>query len=296
MQVLLVGASGQIGGHLKGLLEGAGHSVVGTYATVEQPGLRPCDLDDAASLRTLMKEVEAKLVILAAGWTWVDGNEDDPEASFRRNCEHPLLLARLAADRGARFVTYSTDYVFDGSAGPYREEDATAPLNVYGKAKEALERGLAELGTASLCLRTSTVYGPEVQGKNFVYQLVRRLREGLPFKVPTDQVACPSYSPDVAAATVALVDQGASGIWHVAGPDALSREDFTRLACEVFDLDPSAVEYLPTSELAQKARRPLSAALDTSKLRAAGIEVCGVRAGLEALRAAVVVGGPFSSL
>jgi len=235
-------------------------------------------------------------VILAAGWTWVDGNEDDPAASFRRNCEHPLHLARLAAEGGARFVTYSTDYVFDGEAGPYSEADSTNPLNVYGKAKLALEEGLSELGLAALCLRTSTVYGPEAQGKNFVYQLVRRLRAGQPFRVPTDQVACPSYSPDVAAATLSLVEMGANGIWHVTGPDALSRADFTREACAVFDLDPGAVEYLPTSELGQKAARPLSAALDTSKLRAAGIEVRGVRAGLEALKAAAVNGGGFAEL
>ena len=296
MQVLLVGASGQIGGHLKRLLEGAGHFVVGTYATVEQPGLRRLDLDAKEELDAIVAEVEPQLVILAAGWTWVDGNEDDPAASFRRNCEHPLHLARLAAERGARFVTYSTDYVFDGKGGPYTEADPLNPLNVYGDAKAALEEGLNDLGPAALCLRTSTVYGPEAQGKNFVYQLVRRLRAGQPFKVPTDQVACPSYSPDVAAATLSLVNRGAEGIWHVAGPDAISREDFTREACAVFDLDPEAVEYLPTSELAQKAERPLSAALDTSKLRAAGIEIRGVRAGLEALKAAAVRGGGFAEL
>lgn len=296
MQVLLVGASGQIGGHLRRLLEAAGHSVVGTYATVEQPGLRRLDLDDTAAMDALVAEVEPHLVILAAGWTWVDGNEDDPQASFRRNCEHPLYLARLAAESGARFVTYSTDYVFDGERGPYGEADPTNPLNVYGKAKEALEQGLSELGLASLCLRTSTVYGPEAQGKNFVYQLVRRLRAGQPFRVPTDQVACPSYSPDVAAATLSLIEMGANGIWHVTGPDAMSREDFTREACAVFDLDPSAVEYLPTSELNQKAQRPLSAALDTAKLLAAGIQVRGVRAGLEALKAAAVEGSGYAAL
>lgn len=296
MRVLLVGASGQIGGHLARLFGGGGHEVIGTYATVEVAGLRLLDLDDAASLEAIVAEVAPELVVVAAGWTWVDGNEADPAASQRRNCDHPLLLARAAAAQGARFVTYSTDYVFDGAAGPYREEDPRAPLNVYGRAKAALEDGLAELGSAALCLRTSTVYGPERQGKNFVYQLVRRVRAGQPFRVPTDQVASPSYGPDVAAATLALIEQGASGIWHATGPDALSREDFAREVCAVFELDPSAIEYLPTSALAQDAARPLSAALDTSKLKAAGIVIRGVREGLEALQREAVAESGYAAL
>lgn len=296
MRVLLIGASGQLGGHLQALLEARSEEILGTYASVGGPGLRHLDLDELRPGVALIREWRPELVILAAGWTWVDGNEDDPTAALRRNCTHPLALAQAAAEIGARFVTYSTDYVFDGRAGPYAEGAPRAPLNAYGRAKAELEVGLDALGSSALCLRTSTVYGPEAQGKNFVYQLVRRLRAGQPFQVPSDQVASPSYGPDVAAVTLELLDKGASGIWHAAGPDALSRADFARAVCAEFELDPEALTCRTTPELAQRAERPLSAALDTSKLRAAGLEVRGVRAGLAATRAALAAPGPFAPL
>lgn len=290
MRALVIGASGQIGGHLRSQLLARGDEVVGTYATVEQPGLVPLQLDEPDAVAGLIADVVPEVVFLPAGWTWVDGNEDDRERSFRQNCEQPLFVCQQAAKLGAVFVTYSTDYVFDGKAGPYAEDDPVGPLNVYGEAKLAAERALLESGAPCLILRTSTVFGPETQGKNFVYQLVRRLRAGQPFRVPSDQVATPSYGPDVAAATLALLDQGARGIWHVTGPDALDRAAFAKLACEVFDLDFDAIEVKPTAELGQRAARPLLAALKTDKLRAAGINVRGVRAGLEAMRAEIEAG------
>ncbi|MGE0710520.1 MAG: NAD(P)-dependent oxidoreductase [Planctomycetota bacterium] len=290
MRVLVVGASGQLGGHLVRGFTAAGHEVSGTCHSQGGPELLRVDLDDEAALCAASRAVRAELVVLAAGWTWVDANEDDPAAAWRRNCDHPLALARACAAEGARFVTYSTDYVFDGERGGYREDDPPRPLNVYGEAKLGLERGLAELPGA-LVLRTSTVYGPEAQGKNFVYQLVRRLRAGQPFRVPSDQTATPSYAPDVAAVTLALVERGAEGVWHVTGPDALDRGAFSAKVCAEWGLDPSGFEALPTAALGQKARRPLRADLDTSKLRAAGLEVRGVEAGLRAMRAAIEAGG-----
>jgi dTDP-4-dehydrorhamnose reductase len=291
MKVLVVGASGQIGGHLLRALCAGGHDVTGTYHSQPQPGLIKLDLNDEAALCAASRRLRPDVVILSAGWTWVDGNEDDPAASQRLNCDHPLALARSCAEVGARFVTYSTDYVFDGKQGAYREQASTGPLNVYGQSKRDLELGLAGLGGEHLVLRTSTVYGPEAQGKNFVYQLVRRVRAGQPFRVPTDQVACPSYAPDVAAATLALIGSGAGGVWHVTGPDALDRGAFARLVCAEWNLDPDAIEYLPTQELGQTVRRPLLADLDTSKLREAGHSVRGVREGLASMRREIEAGG-----
>lgn len=287
MRALVVGASGQLGGHLLGRLRADGHLAIGTYASHAVPGLVKVELEDRAALRAALLDVRPDVVIVSAGWTWVDGCEDDPERCQRLNCDVPLDLARLAAEQGALFVVYSTDYVFDGEAGPYREDAPVRPLSAYGRAKADMEAKVRALGDDHLILRTTTVFGPERQGKNFVYQLVQRLRAGQPFRVPTDQVASPSYGPDVAAATLALIEQGARGTWHVAGPDPLDRAAFADRVCAAFGLDPAAIERLPTAALSQKAARPLSAALDTSKLRAAGIEVRGVDAALAAMRAAI---------
>ena len=291
MRALIVGASGQIGGHLAARLRDQGHAVTGTYSSFPRPGMVKLDLADRAALSAALLDVRPDVVILAAGWTWVDGNEDDPVRARELNRDLPLELARGAKAAGALFVTYSTDYVFDGLGGPYTEDDQTGPLNVYGETKRELEEALGAEVPQHLLLRTSTVYGPELQGKNFVYQLVRRLKAGEPFMVPTDQEASPSYAPDVAAATLALIEQGARGTWHVAGPDALDRGSFARLVCAEWSLDPDEIEYRTTAELRQKAQRPLSAALDTGKLQAAGIQVRSVREGLRAMREAIEAGG-----
>ncbi|MEZ6188256.1 MAG: SDR family oxidoreductase [Planctomycetota bacterium] len=290
MRALVIGASGQIGGHLRSQLLARGDEVVGTYGSVAQPGLRALDLEDPDAACALVAEVRPDVVLLPAGWTWVDGNEDDRARSFLLNCEVPRRIAEACRDVGAVFVTYSTDYVFDGAAGPYAEDDPVHPLNVYGEAKLQAERELQATGAECLVLRTTTVYGPETQGKNFVYQLVRRLRAGQPFKIPSDQVATPSYGPDVAAATLGLLERGARGVWHVAGPDVLDRAAFALVACDVFDLDYDAIEVKTTAELGQRAERPLLAGLKTDKLRAAGLQVRGVREGLQAMHAAIEAG------
>ena len=111
-----------------------------------------------------------------AGFTWVDGCERDSARAYAANLEEPLNIARAAAALNAKFVYFSTDYVFDGADGPYSESSTTNPLSVYGRAKRDAEIALEnELGEAQLTIRTSWVFGPERQGKNFAYQLVRTL-------------------------------------------------------------------------------------------------------------------------
>jgi dTDP-4-dehydrorhamnose reductase len=291
VRALIIGASGQLGGHLLAQLRARGHLAVGTYATFAAPDLVKLEVEDDRAVEAALADVRPDVVLLPAGWTWVDGNEDDPARSRRTNCEQPLALARRCRDAGALFVTYSTDYVFDGAAGPYAEDDPPRPLSVYGRAKLEAEEGLrGELPGQHLLLRTTTVFGPERQGKNFVYQLLRRVRKGDAMVVPSDQWATPSYGPDVAAATLALLEQEARGTWHVSGPDFLDRATFARLACRVFDLDPSKVDARPTADLKQRAARPLLGGLRTDKLRAAGITLRDTEAALRDMRAELEAG------
>ncbi len=293
MRLLIVGASGQLGGHLLALARAAGHAAVGTYATVPQPGLARLALEEGAALEAAVVDTRPDAVVLCAGWTWVDANEDDPARSYRVNRDQPLALARAAAAAGAAFAFFSTDYVFDGAAGPYDEDAAPRPISVYGRAKLEAEEGLRALasgGARVLVLRTTTVFGPEAQGKNFAYQALRRLTAGERLVVPDDQLSTPSYGPDVAAATLALLERREAGTWNLAGPDLLDRAAFARLLAEVWGLDPALVEGRATAALGQKAARPLRGGLRTDKLRAAGLPVRGARAGLEALRAHLTPG------
>lgn len=290
MRALVVGASGQIGGHLFEQLREAGHAVAGTYSSFARPGLVKLDLADPTAVAAAVRDVAPDVVLLPAGWTWVDGCEDDPEKARRMNVEQPLWLAKAAAAAGALFVTWSTDYIFPGDGPPPPEEGAARPLNAYGKAKLELEERLRALTPEHLILRTTTVFGPEQQGKNFAYQVVKKLSKGERMTVPDDQRANPSYSPDVARATLALVDRGARGTWHVAGPDHLDRADFARRVARAWGLDASLIESKPTASMKQKAPRPLRGGLDTKKLESAGLGLRGIDAALQAMKAEIEAG------
>jgi dTDP-4-dehydrorhamnose reductase len=269
MRALIIGGSGQIGGWLLRILSERGHEATGTYQKVPQPGLVPLDaarLDDATAL---LSKVRPDVVFYPAGFTWVDGCERDPALARRANLEQPLDIARAAAEVGARFVSFSTDYVFDGQAGPYDENSPTNPLSAYGRAKLDAEHALADaLGDNVLTVRTSWVFGPERQGKNFAYQLLKALGEGRTLECPSDQVSSPSYGPDVARAVVGLAEANISGLIHVAGPEVLDRVAFAQEIARAFGLDSGLIIGRKTAELGQGAPRPLTGGLLTPRLDA----------------------------
>lgn len=269
LRAIVVGGSGQIGGWLLRHLARRGHEAVGTYATRSFPGLRPLDASDREATSALIAEVRPDVVFYPAGFTWVDGCERDPEKAYGANLHQPLGVAEAAAKSGARFVYFSTDYVFDGVDGPYAEDDATRPLSVYGKAKCDAEAAIAgALGDRALTARTCWVYGPERQGKNFAYQLIRSLSQGKSMTCPSDQVSSPSYGPDVAEAVVRMVEAEASGLIHVVGPEVVDRPAFARAVARAFGLDESRIEAKPTAEIGQGAPRPLNSGLSIERLEA----------------------------
>lgn len=269
MRALVVGGSGQIGGWLLRTLAGRGHEAVGTYLSVPHEGLVPLDASRREESARWLREARPEVVFYPAGFTWVDGCERDPARARDANLDQPLDLARAAVGLGARFVYFSTDYVFDGVAGPYDEDSPTNPLSVYGRAKLDAERALAdELGDRALTVRTSWVFGPERQGKNFAYQLVKALGQGKALECPSDQISSPSYGPDVANAVVGLVEEGISGLIHVAGPEVMERVEFARSIAGAFGLDPSRIVAKTTEELGQGAPRPLNGGLRTPRLDA----------------------------
>jgi dTDP-4-dehydrorhamnose reductase len=280
VRALVIGASGQIGGHLLTELLARGHAAVGTRRSHAASGLPELDIANEALVRQAIRDVRPDAVFLPAGFTWVDGCEKDPARSRLENVERPLAVARAAAEEGAAFVWWSTDYVFDGRSGPYVESAPTSPLQVYGRDKLACERALSDAGIPHLVLRTTTVYGPEAQGKNFVLQLVAKARAKESMKVPSDQLATPSYALDVARAAADLVEAGERGIVHVGGPDLVDRVAFARRACAILGLPDSTVVPVATADLGQPAPRPLRAGLASSRLET---PMRGIEAGLTAL-------------
>ncbi len=249
MKAVVIGGSGQIGGWLLHHLHARNHEAVGTYHTVAFPGLLRLDGADLAASAAWLREKRPDWVFFPAGFTWVDGCQRDPAKARGANRDQPLNLARAAAEIGAKFLYFSTDYVFDGETGPNSEGDPPRPVNVYGEAKlEAEQQLMEDLGDRALIARTSWVYGPEKQGKNFAYQIVKTLTQGKTLVAPTDMVSNPSYGPDVAEAAVRLAEMGQSGLLHVVGPELLPRLEFARGIAEAFGLDPSLVLGKTTAE------------------------------------------------
>ena len=267
MRALVIGASGQVGAAVAARLAERGHVVVGTHHRVPRPGTRPLDLADTVATERFVAETEPDWVVCPAGLTHVDYCEDHPDEAFAANRDAPAVAARAAAKRGAGFVYFSTEYVFDGTAGPYAEDAPVHPLSVYGRSKLEGERQIAAENPRCAIIRTTVVYGPEPQGKNFVYQMLGRVRAGETIQVPRDQVSSPTYNVDLAAATVELIEGDFRGVVHVAGPVVLDRYALALEVCAAFGLDARLVKPVETGALRQRAPRPLRAGLVIERAR-----------------------------
>jgi dTDP-4-dehydrorhamnose reductase len=233
-----------------------------------------------------MSLVRPRIVILAAADANVERCEREPEAARRVNVDAARSVIEAAREIAASVVVFSSEYVFDGRYGPYSEDDATRPINEYGRQKVTLE-SLAQSLQRHLVCRTSGVFGWEPAGKNFVCQLIRRLRSGSEFVVPSDQVITPTYAPELSRAVVGLLDRSVSGTIHVVGPRVLARAAFARLAARAFGLPENLISERPTAELGLGAPRPLNAGLRDGRLRAMlGDALLEPAAALAAMRAA----------
>jgi dTDP-4-dehydrorhamnose reductase len=286
MRALVIGGSGQVGAALERTLVGRGHTAVATHHRMSRPGTVQLDVRDEAATSRVLTDVAPDVVFCPAGLTFVDYCEDHADEAFQANCEAPARAAKLAAKRGAAFVFFSTEYVFDGRDGPYGEDDPVTPLSVYGHSKLDGERAVMAANPRALVVRTTVVYGPEPQGKNFIYQLRRRIASGETVKVPADQRSSPTFNVDLANATVELVERACGGVVHVAGPSVIDRYTFARLACDVFDLDVGLVVPVTTADLRQRAARPLNAGLRIERVkRQITTPLRDPAAGLTAMRA-----------
>lgn len=282
---LVIGASGLVGGALLHAAAGCDVDVVGTSFRHALPGLRVLDIRSHAHVARLLGEVRPSVVYLAAGIGNAEVCEVDPLRAAQVNVAGVRNVVESTAALGAHLVFFSSDYVFDGAAGPYAEGDAVAPLNRFGELKVAAERIVLEQG--GLVVRTTVVYGWEAQGKNFVCRLLRELALGELLAVPIDQVGTPTYAPNLAAATLELAIRRERGVLHVAGPELVDRHRFACAAADVFGFDSSRVVPLQTHLLGQRAVRPLAAGLRVDLARALlDTRLVGYREGLALMSSA----------
>jgi dTDP-4-dehydrorhamnose reductase len=223
------------------------------------------DIRDGRAVGALVAEWRPDVVYLPASLTNVDYCELHPDEAYEINVAGVCNVVRATKDVGAGLVYLSSDYVFDGSCGPYAEGDPARPICVYGWQKLLGEHYIALHASRFLVVRTTVVYGWESQGKNFIQRLVESLRKGDRVQVPLDQVGSPTYGPNLAEAIVELVEKGCQGLFHVVGPKLVSRYDLAVAAAGAFGLDPAMVVPVSTRDLGQAAPRPLNAGMVVDK-------------------------------
>jgi dTDP-4-dehydrorhamnose reductase len=271
MRYAVLGAAGQLGRDLCPRLPGE-------VVALSRTGSLSVDLARPESLRTLFDEVRPDVVINCAAYNFVDRAETEPHEAFTVNTWGVRELASLCQKRDCLLVHFSTDYVFGLDAArrqPWTESDAPGPVSVYGLSKLTGEYLVRSLCLRHLVIRTCGLYGvwgSGGKGSNFVETMLRLASQGKPLRVVDDQICTPSYTVDVAEATVALLAAGASGLVHVTNAGACSWHELARTIFELAgvkaDLTP-----IPSHEYAVAARRPAYSVLDHVALRAWGVAV-----------------------
>ncbi|MGB3313298.1 MAG: dTDP-4-dehydrorhamnose reductase [Albidovulum sp.] len=270
MKALVFGTTGQLG------IELARRAPRGV--SVGAFGRGRADLTDSAACAALIATTDADVIINAAAYTAVDQAETDRDTARKVNAETPGAMARAAAARGLPFFHVSTDYVFDGAGTrAWAEDDAVAPLGVYGETKLAGERAIAAAGGAHVILRTAWVFS--AHGKNFVKTMLRVGAGRDELSVVDDQRGGPTAAADIADAlwTIAAVfhsGNGQSGIFHYASAPSVTWADFAEAVFDRASLPKKpAVKRIPTSDYPTPAKRPANSVLDCSRIRAVyGIE------------------------
>ncbi len=291
---IIIGASGFVGSYLLETFR-ADHLVVGTFATDSLPGLQPLDITNATAVRNFFDRHQPSVVFCPAAQPHVEGCERDPAATRKINIEGLANVVRETQRVGARMVYFSSEYVFDGTRGPYSEDAPTNPINEYGRQKLAAENLIRDSLRDFLIVRLSAPYGWERREKNFVLQMLHRKQTGQPIQVPEDQVITPTYIRDLARAVHTLVGLGKTGIFHVAGGECIIRTNFARLVAETFGLPPDLVKPVPTSAMNLAAARPKSAGLNTDKVaEVLGHHLSSPREGLAAMRAEQSAARPWN--
>ncbi len=274
MKILLFGKNGQVGWELQRSLAPLGELIALDSASREMCG----DFSDPAELARTVRKVAPDVIVNAAAYTAVDKAESEAEQARTINALAPGVLAEEALRANSWLVHYSTDYVFDGGGDqPWRETDATAPLNVYGATKLEGEQLIQQSGCRHLILRTSWVYG--ARGGNFIRTMLKLARERDSLNVIDDQIGAPTGADllaDITAHAIraALQQPEVSGLYHLVAGGEISWHGYARFVIDYaarsgldIKVVPDAINAVPTSAFPTPARRPHNSRMDTAKLK-----------------------------
>lgn len=263
--ILVTGANGLLGQKI-------------VYALLDRPDIRcvatgigPCrmsrkegydyiemDVTDAHAVRSIIAQIRPEAVIHTAALTNVDACEQRQEDAVRMNVEAVRHMVDACSSTGSHLVHLSTDFVFDGSSGPYIETDEINPLSHYATTKALGEQVVLENGISSTIIRTIIIYGvvDDNSRSNVVLWTIQSLRAGKAIRVINDQFRSPTLAEDLAEACIQAALKKAQGVYHVSGRETYCMLDIVRIVADRFKLDASLIQPVSSAELNQPARRP----------------------------------------
>jgi dTDP-4-dehydrorhamnose reductase len=279
--ILITGIYGQLGEacikHLK-----LHFNIISAGRHTSDDGVQ-LDITDAATTEKVVAEIRPDLILNLAAMTNVDGCETNPKMAEAINV---CGVKNLCKNFEGHFIQISTDYVFDGTDGPYEEDDETNPISVYGQTKLAADKWLTINHPKVTIFRANVVYSYTKRTKaSFVKWVVDSLSDGKPISVVDDQWNNPTWTESIATVIKVLIEKEALGLYHYGDKEYMNRYEFAHLIAKVFDLDTSLISPISTADLKQPAPRPLKSGLKTEKIESAlGIVPNSVETCLQEIR------------
>ena len=263
--ILITGANGFLGQKLvEKLIDKSQYHIVATSKSENRNFIRegytyiPCDFTEMDALQALLDEVQPDQIIHTAAMSSVEACEKDPTLCEKVNIETVYQLGQYCARHDKHLIHLSTDFVFDGKEGPYKESDTTAPCNAYGESKVRSETRLASTGCRAAILRTILVYGINGDPKrsNLVLWAKAQLENSNRINVVRDQWRMPTFVDDLADACILALEKEATGIYHISGDEMMTILDIVYQVADFWNLDKSLVNPIQAADIGQEHNRP----------------------------------------
>lgn len=265
-RILITGSCGLLGQELVGFLSRVPNYDVLATGRGEAPaygdasvGYAMLDVTDFKRVKEVVEDFSPHIVVNCAAVTRVDACETERELCWQVNVEAVENLVRLCRTTGTRLIQISTDFIFDGNDGPYREDARPNPINFYGKSKLAAENAVRQLNPDKWAIaRTVMVYGTgnQLRHENIAIWMFNRLSRGTDIHVYMDQYRSPTYVVDLAQGIERLIRYNRSGVYHLSGRECVSIHDFALELAREFELDTSMIHAVTSEEMVRVAQRP----------------------------------------
>jgi dTDP-4-dehydrorhamnose reductase len=268
MKVLVIGGSGLLGKKLRNILIENNYDVYTTYYRAHPTDKEKnyqLDITQKKDVDVVIKKIEPDVIVHAAALTNVDECEKNQDLADNINTQGTKNIAETVKKIGSKLLYVSTDYVFDGTKGLYKEKDVVHPINYYGLSKLKGEEVVKSIVDECLIVRPSVIYGSGTK-KNFAMWILDNLQKQNRIRIVNDQYVSPTLTTDLSEQIVALLKHDAQGVFHTAGGERINRYAFSQLVADVFQLDKTLIEAISVKDMSWVAQRPEDSSLDVTKI------------------------------